>query len=154
MTASLQVGALRGPRWPDFGGCPHTPATGFHLMFHQVGAIGNAQEFGDNFKLTMQSAIRPASDGWEITGGTRVIGSLPREKVRVSLLWRAVTFQDEREARAYDEHEHDLDVDTAVSIFCKDLADRGIAFTRPDDPFNDETWSTVLAQTYLMTAFT
>jgi hypothetical protein len=85
--------------------------------------------------------------GWEITDGTTVIGALPREKVRVSLLWRAVTFQDEREARAHDEHEDDLDLDTAVSIFCKNLADRGIPFTRPDDPLNDEAWSTVLAQT-------
>jgi hypothetical protein len=40
-----------------------------------------------------------------------------------------VTFRDERETRAYDEREDDLDLDTVVSIFCDDLADRGIAFT-------------------------
>jgi len=43
---------------------------------------------------------------------------------------------------------------TVISIFCADLADRGIAFTRPDDAFNDEAWSTLLAQTYLIGAFT
>ena len=123
------------------------------LMFHQVGAIGDAQQFQNQIKITMQSEIRPSKDGWEITDGTSVIGTLPNDQVRISLLWRAITFRDEREARAYDEHEDDLDVDTAVSTFCADLTDRGIDFTPPEDPFNDQAWSTLLTQTYLMSAF-
>lgn len=123
------------------------------LMFHQIGAIGDAQHFKDQIKLTVQSEIRPGGDGWEITDGTSVIGTLPNDQVRISLLWRAITFPDEREAHVYDEHEDDLDVESAISRFCDDLTERGIDFTPPQDPFNDQTWSTLLTQTYLVSAF-
>jgi hypothetical protein len=123
------------------------------LMLHQVGAIGDAKQFQDQIKLRVQSKIQPRNDGLEITDGTSVIGTLPNDQVRVSLLWRATTFRDEREARAYDEHEDDLDVETAISRFCDDLTERGIDFTTPDDPFNDQAWSTLLTQTYLVSAF-
>jgi hypothetical protein len=69
------------------------------------------------------------------------------------LLWRAITFRDEREALVYDEHDDDLDIETAVSRFCDDLTERGVDFTPPQDPFNDQTWSTLLTQTYLVSAF-
>ena len=123
------------------------------LMFHQIGAIGDAQQFQDQVKLSVQSEIRPGEKDWEITDGTSAIVALPNEQVRISLLWRAITFRDEREARTYDEHEDDLDVDTAIAIFCADLNERGIDFTPPEDPFDDEAWSTVLTQTYLLSAF-
>ena len=102
----------------------------------------------------MYSEIGLAADGWGIIDGTSVSGTIKHDKVRASLLWRAETFNDHREARVFDEHQDDLDVDTAVSIFCKDLADRGIAFAPQNDPFNDTAWSTVLGQTYLLSAFT
>jgi hypothetical protein len=101
----------------------------------------------------VQSEIRPNNEGWEITDGTSVIGTLPNDQVRISLLWRAVTFPDEREAQAYDEHEDDLDVETAVSRFCADLTERGINFSPPRDPFDDQAWSALLTQTYLVSAF-
>jgi hypothetical protein len=123
------------------------------LMFHQVGTIGDARHFKDQIKLTVQSEIRPGDEGWEITDGTSAIGALPNDQVRISLLWRAITFRDEREARAYDEHEDDLEVETAISRFCDDLTERGIDFTPPQDPFNDQKWSTLLTQTYLVSAF-
>ncbi|MGO9694624.1 MAG: hypothetical protein ACLPYO_12755 [Mycobacterium sp.] len=123
------------------------------LMFHQVGAIGDAQQFQDKVKLSVQSEIRPSNEGWEITDGSSVTGTLPDDQVRISLLWRAITFRDEREARAYDEHEDDLDVQTATSRFYDDLTERGIDFTPPHDPFNDQAWSTLLTQTYLVSAF-
>jgi hypothetical protein len=64
-----------------------------------------------------------------------------------------VRFPDEREAQAYDEHEDDLDVETAVSRFCADLTERGINFSPPQDPFDDQAWSALLTQTYLVSAF-
>ncbi len=123
------------------------------LMFHQVGAVGDAQHFKDQIKLTAQSEIRPGNGGWEITDGTSVIGTLPNDQVRISLLWRAITFRDEREALAYDEHEDDLDVETAISRFRNDLTERGIDFTLPQEPFSDQAWSALLTQTYLVGAF-
>ncbi len=124
------------------------------LMWHQVGAFGNAEEFRDNVTLTRRSAIRPAGDGWEIVDGTTVIAALPAEKVRVSLLWRATTFRDEREARVYDQHEDDLDLDTAMSMFCADLTIRGETFAVPDDPLGDEGWRNLLTRVYLLAGYT
>jgi hypothetical protein len=123
------------------------------LMFHQVGTIGDAQKFLDNVKLSLRTEIRPTGDEWELTDDGSVIGTLTQQQVRISLLWRAITFRDEREARVYDEHEDDLHIHTAVSMFCADLADRGIDFTPPQDPFKDRAWSTLLAETYLLRAF-
>ena len=78
----------------------------------------------------MQSEIRPNNEGWEITDGTSVIGTLPNDQVRISLLWRAVTFPDEREAQAYDEHEDDLDVDAVPFIPFVRPIERGMAPAR------------------------
>jgi hypothetical protein len=122
-------------------------------MFHQVGAIGDGSQFIDTVKLSLRSQIRPAGDVWEVTDDEAVIGTLAQQQVRISLLWRAITFHDQREARAYDEHEDELDVYTAVSMFCADLADRGVCFTPPQDPFKDQAWSTLLTETYLLSAF-
>jgi hypothetical protein len=63
------------------------------LMFHQVGAIGDAHQFDEHLRISAASEIRPAANGWEITDGGDVIGTLPNEQVRISLLWRAVTFR-------------------------------------------------------------
>ena len=63
------------------------------------------------------------------------------------------TFRDEAEARAYDEHGDDLDIDTAVAMFCKYLSDRKIDSTPPTDPFKDQEWSALLTETYLLQAF-
>ena len=123
------------------------------LMFHQVGSIGDAHAFRDKVKLSLQSEIRPAGDGWEITDDGSVTSSLTREQVRISLLWRALTFRDQRQARIYDQHEDDLDIGTTVEMFCADLDDRGIDFTPPHDPFKDQAWSSLLAETYLLKAF-
>jgi hypothetical protein len=122
-------------------------------MFHQVGAIGDARQFKDQITLSVQSAIQPSDEGREITDGASVIGTLPNDQVRISVLWRAITFRDEREARIYDEHEDDLNVETAVATFCADLTERGIDFSPPQDPFNDQGWSALLTQTYLISAF-
>jgi hypothetical protein len=54
----------------------------------------------------------------EITDDGSVTSSLTREQVRISLLWRALTFRDQRAARIYDQHEDDLDIGTAVEMFC------------------------------------
>ena len=61
--------------------------------------------------------------------------------------------RDQREARIYDQHVDDLDIGTAVEKFCADLDDRGIDFTPPHDPFKDQAWSSLLAETYLLKAF-
>jgi hypothetical protein len=124
------------------------------LMFHQVGAFGDAEEFRNNFQLTPQSTIQPAGKVWEITDGATLIGTLRSDQVRMSILWRAETFRDDREARTFDDHEDDLNLDRVVSIFTEDLKDRGLSFKEPDDPLHDDAWSALLAENYLMKSFT
>jgi hypothetical protein len=120
------------------------------LMFHQVGPIGDFVAFKDTVTLTSACQIQPVDDGWEIVDGTEVLGVLPKDQVRVSLLWRATTFATEADARVFDEHTDDLDIDTVVSTFLDDLADRGIDAQEPSDPCKDEVWSSTLVNTYLL----
>ena len=69
--------------------------------------------------------------------------------MRVSILWKALAFVDDADARRYDDHEDDLDVGTIVRILREDLAARGIAVDEPADPFTDPDWSRALTSTYI-----
>jgi hypothetical protein len=69
--------------------------------------------------------------------------------VRVSILWKALAFVDDADARRFDDHEDDLDVETIVRILRDDLAGRGVAVDEPGDPFTDPEWSRALTRTYI-----
>jgi hypothetical protein len=94
--------------------------------------------------------VRPLlGSRWEIGDGESTIATLDCDEVRVSLLWKAITFVDERVAFVHDEHEDDLDLDTVVSIFAADLARREVAFVEPDDPRADAQCAKTLTSVYL-----
>jgi hypothetical protein len=120
------------------------------LMPHRVRRIGDATSFNRKTELTPSSSIH-AVDGnkWEIRDGDSVLGVLGNEDVRVSLLWKAITFSDERAAQIYDDHEDDLTVSEIVSTICADVARRGLPAEEPTDPLHDPEWAKVLAGAYL-----
>ena len=72
------------------------------------------------------------------------------DDVRVSILWKALTFRDEREARVYDDHEDDLSLATIVDLLRADLAQRGHQVGEPSDPYGDSEWSQVLTNVYML----
>ena len=120
------------------------------LMPHRVGTIGrDPQSFAARVRVTPHSTIRCTDRGdWEITNDDGPPQAVPAEDVRVSILWKALTFGDEREARVYDDHEDDLDVATMVDILRADLAERGNVVEEPSDPYRDPKWSQVLTSVY------
>ncbi len=121
------------------------------LMSHRVRRIGDARSFSQEVDLTPSSAIHAVEgDRWEIRDGQSVLAVLRNEDVRVSLLWKAVTFADERAADVYDNHEDDLTLREIVSTFSADLAGRGLPSQEPTDPFRDPEWAKVLAGVYMV----
>jgi hypothetical protein len=91
-------------------------------------------------------------DRWEIRDGQSVLCVLGNEDVRVSLLWKALTFADQRAAQIYDSHENDLTLSQIVSIFSADLDRRGLQFETPADLLRDSGWAKVLAGVYMRVA--
>ena len=120
------------------------------LMPHRVGRIGDHQSFAARVRVTQHSTIRWTDRGaWEITNPDRPPDVVPAGDVRVSILWKALTFRDAREARVYDDHEDDLDLATIVSTVRADLAVRGHPVAEPADPFHDREWSQLLTSVYV-----
>ena len=120
------------------------------LMPHRVGPIGDPRAFATRVRVTQHSTIRCADRGdWEIAdpdGAPQVVAGAD---VRVSILWKAMTFRDTREARVFDDHEDDLDVATVVARLRADLAKRGHVVDEPADPYHDRAWSQVLTDVYV-----
>jgi hypothetical protein len=120
------------------------------LMYHHVRPIGDADAFERAATLSIDSAIHPVDDGmWEIRDHDATIITLVPRDVRVSLLWKAITFPDERSAAVHDEHDDDLDLDAVARIFATDLTRRGAVFSEPEDPLCDPAWAKVLTSTYM-----
>jgi hypothetical protein len=120
------------------------------LMYHRVGAIGDPGAFAARARVPHDSALRLRADrsGWNIVSGDGITGNLGLDEIRISLLWKALTFSDRRAAREFDDHDDDLDVKTVVSVFRTDLARRGIRVDEPLDPFRDPDWSRALTRAY------
>jgi hypothetical protein len=120
------------------------------LMPHRVAAIGDADDFASRVKVP-NDAVLAASDygAWTITGGRTGAQRVEDDEVRVSILWKALTFVDAADARRFDDHEGDLDAAAIVRILRDDLTARGIDVDEPSDPFTDPGWSQVLTRTYI-----
>jgi hypothetical protein len=106
-------------------------------MYHRVDQIGAAQaptalRFGVDSELIADDA-----DGWIATRGGKAIHRYASRDIRISLLWKAVMFRDEEDARVYDQHLDDLDLDTAVDIMCEGAKACGVPVARPANPLRD-----------------
>jgi hypothetical protein len=121
------------------------------LMPHRVGRIGDPESFATRVHVAQQSSIRCTDRGrWEITSPDGPPAAVPAEDVRVSILWKALTFCDKREAQIYDDHEDDLALATIVDLLRADLARRGHEIREPSDPYRDPEWSQLLTSVYLL----
>jgi hypothetical protein len=115
------------------------------------GPFGNVALVADNDLMPHRvGAIGAADDGaWTITGRGTGAQRVEDGDVRVSILWKALTFVDAADARRFDDHEDDLDVATIVRVLRDDLQARGIELGEPTDPFTDPDWSRALTRTYI-----
>jgi hypothetical protein len=119
-------------------------------MPHRVGAIGDPAEFAARAHVAADSALdADPGGGRTITGPQDGPRPLADHEIRVSILWKALTFAHRADARRFDDHVDDLDLGTVVRTIHADLARRGPALDEPADPLADPEWSRLVATTYI-----
>lgn len=119
-------------------------------MFHGVSPIGT-QEDRQRIQGTLGAGdlLHHAGEGaWEIRDGDRVVHRLAPEQVRISVLWKAHVFRDERHLASFEDPTMNLTLDQVVELYLEDLASKGVQTGRPSDPLEDPEWKKVLEETY------
>jgi hypothetical protein len=118
-------------------------------MFHRVGAIGDPAHYlpPGSFTHAAELHYRPDGSADAIEAGA-LRWHYPRGQLRISLLWKAHAFADERAAALHDDHSDDLTPERVALVFAEDLARRGIRAAKPSHPFGDAGWMRLLAETY------
>ncbi len=118
-------------------------------MYHRVGAIGRPEDFVADDGIPYNAVLALADETtWQVRYDGRVLQSWHWDAVRLSLLWKGYCFRSADEAAAFDDHSDDLTLAMVTDLFCADLSARGVAFTRPGDPFNDLDWKALLERIY------
>ena len=118
-----------------------------HRMFHQVGPVG---PFDDGTPLVTPSAeLAPVGDGsgdWAVTDHGEVAHRAPLESYRLSVLWKADVYLDERERdrRAANP----LSMDDVAEIFNADLASRASDARLDLERLDDISMRAALADAY------
>jgi hypothetical protein len=117
-------------------------------MFHRVAEVGDRERDAVVERYSNQAEIAFRDHSWMVIeqGEERV--RYGPDEVRVSLLWRAITLEDEAARVRFDEHTDDLDIDRVVDVLLADLNEHGVDIERPKDPLNDPAWTEVLNREY------
>ncbi|HWP67351.1 MAG TPA: hypothetical protein VNO26_15755 [Candidatus Limnocylindria bacterium] len=118
------------------------------VMWHRVrptGALADGMP-----ALTMASELTGGGNAWTIVDGGRELAAVPRERLRVSVSWKALVFESDAERRRWAEHTDDIDLAEVLRRFRVDLAARGIAAPPSgDDPERDPAFIRLLHQAYV-----
>jgi hypothetical protein len=88
-------------------------------------------------RLSLESELVRAGEGWAIREGDRELAAFGDEKLRVSLSWKALVFRSDAERRRHDEHSDDIDLAEVLRRFEADLRERGVSVRWPEDPVRD-----------------
>lgn len=150
--------------WPDGEDrppvCEHPPfanravVTDSDRMFHRVGAIGRPDQYLAQGSISASSELqRDACTGWQIVDGDEVRAVYKPGQVRVSILWKAIVFENEAAAAIFEDHSDDITMERTIEIFCADLRTRGIHFQAPSDPVRDPQWPRTLVSAYPLRTF-
>ena len=100
--------------------------------------------------LSLDSELRrEGRDAWRIVTGEETVATLPSERLRISLSWKALVFDSEEDRRRHDEHTDDLTIDQVIERFRLDLRNRGVAVQLRDDPEHDPEFIRLLTTQYL-----
>jgi len=117
------------------------------FMWHRVRPTGRLED--GIASLSLESQLERAEGGWAVTESGRTLGTFPRQQLRVSVSWKAIVFESDAEARRYDDHSDDIDLEEVMRRFTADLRARGIEHHRPEDPLRDPSFIRLLQQTYV-----
>jgi hypothetical protein len=117
------------------------------FMWHRVRPTGRPEDGMPS--LTLESELTGRDDRWSIVDGGRSVASFGRERLRVSLSWKALVFASDADRRRHDEHRDDIDLPEIVRRFRVDLEARGVAVRIPDDPTRDPAFIDLLRTHYV-----
>lgn len=117
------------------------------FMWHRVRPTGRLED--GMVSLTLDSELVRSGDDWAIVDDGRTLATFPRRRLRVSVSWKAAVFSDAADARRYDDHRDDIDLDEVLCRFRADLRARGIDVTVPADPLRDPDFIRLLQHTYV-----
>ena len=118
------------------------------LMWHRVRPVGAVADGMP--ALTMASELTGGGDRWSITDGERALATFGRERLRVSLSWKAYVFDGDAERRRWEEHTDDIDSAEVLRRFRADLAARGVEMPPASgDPERDPQLIARLQQAYV-----
>jgi len=108
------------------------------FMPHQVQKIGNGEpRFSFDATITFDPAA--GSEGRWVVDDDGLTTDFRADEVRVSISWKAQVFTDAEEARTFDEHDDDLDLETLSEVFRVDLATKDLEASglATDDDFGE-----------------
>jgi hypothetical protein len=118
------------------------------FMWHRVRPTGKVEDgmitLGRDAELVRRDAAT-----WAITDEGQDKASFPNDKLRVSLSWKAIVFDDDADRRRHDEHTDDIDFDTVIRRFADDFAARGEPLPIPTDPVADHDFVRTLSDAYV-----
>jgi hypothetical protein len=118
------------------------------FMWHRVRPTGRVED--GMITLTKEAElVRRDSSTWAIHEHGAEQASFPSEKMRVSLSWKAVVFDDEADRRRHDDHTDDIDLDEVLRRFSADFAARGEPLEVPADPVADAAFVRTLSNAYV-----
>src|SRR5439155_23570734 len=124
-----------------------TPNVGDNdFTWHRVRPTGRAEDGMP--ALTLASELAGRGDAWAIVDGARTVAAFPRDRLRVSLSWKALVFEDDADRRRYDEHTDDIDLPAVLRRFTADLDTHGATVELLDDPVRDPRFLRVLQEHY------
>ncbi|MFP6808852.1 MAG: hypothetical protein VB957_16980 [Pseudomonadales bacterium] len=143
--------------WPDGFGAPsmsvsppyfnYSVLADNEYMYHRVGAMGSRADYLDG-GISSESLLHRGAEGWDIRLGDQSIHEYQNEQIRISILWKAFCFKDQRMADQFNDPTHNISPEKIVAVFCEDLKGRGISFQDPGDLETDEAWRKVVLETY------
>jgi hypothetical protein len=120
------------------------------FMWHRMEAIGTHEE---------QSAVRALmrydnllhhmpDGGWQMRDGQEVVMDFAPGSMRISVLWKAHVFTDERHLASFEDERLNLTLEQVVDRYLDDLARRSVVTRAPVDPLADEEWRDLLQRVY------
>jgi hypothetical protein len=117
------------------------------FMWHRVRPTGRREDGMP--VLTLASELVGGGEDWRIVDGERDLATFGRERLRVSVSWKAYVFDSDAERRRYDEHTDDLDLAEVLRRFTADLAADGVQVGVPSDPERDPDFIRLLQERYV-----
>lgn len=107
------------------------------FMWHRVRPLGRPEDGMVTLSMGAQVGTVDGST-WEIRDDGASVARFGRDRLRVSLSWKADVFVDDEERRRHDDHVDDLTEAEVLERLSDDLRSRGLDPTVPDEaPLRD-----------------